>query len=197
MLSSGVAYPLPERSIALDRLYDTVKREKGGIDVLFASAGRGEPEPLGQVKEVFFDNISNLDLRGTLFHSASPLFNDKGSIFMNGSGMSVKGFPGFSVYAGSMAALRSFESTMTSAPRHRKLETEQRHATGALDEERVASLQTGPHNQSIPRGHGSTWETSRLRKGMMFGIATTENSGITTYFASTPSVARPPRPEDT
>jgi NAD(P)-dependent dehydrogenase (short-subunit alcohol dehydrogenase family) len=26
----------------LDRLYDTVKREKGKIDILFASAGRGE-----------------------------------------------------------------------------------------------------------------------------------------------------------
>ena len=27
----------------LDRLFDTVKREKGKIDVLFASAGKGEP----------------------------------------------------------------------------------------------------------------------------------------------------------
>jgi NAD(P)-dependent dehydrogenase (short-subunit alcohol dehydrogenase family) len=27
----------------LDRLFDTVKREKGAIDVLWASAGTGEP----------------------------------------------------------------------------------------------------------------------------------------------------------
>ena len=27
----------------LDRLYETVKREKGKIDILFASAGQGEP----------------------------------------------------------------------------------------------------------------------------------------------------------
>jgi NAD(P)-dependent dehydrogenase (short-subunit alcohol dehydrogenase family) len=27
----------------LDRLYDTVKREKGSLDVLWASAGVGEP----------------------------------------------------------------------------------------------------------------------------------------------------------
>ena len=31
----------------LDRLYDTVKREKGSLDVLWASAGGGEPAPLG------------------------------------------------------------------------------------------------------------------------------------------------------
>ncbi|AXC11925.1 3-oxoacyl-[acyl-carrier protein] reductase [Acidisarcina polymorpha] len=97
----------------LDRLYDTVKREKGSIDVLFASAGRGEPAPLEQVTEEFFDNIFDLNVRGTLFtvQKALPLFNDKGSIFLNGSGMSVKGFPGFSVYAGSKAALRSFVRT--------------------------------------------------------------------------------------
>src|SRR6202035_2242506 len=33
----------------LDRLFDTVKREKGKIDVLFASAGRGEALPLGEI----------------------------------------------------------------------------------------------------------------------------------------------------
>src|SRR6202521_4556350 len=31
----------------LDRLFDIVKREKDKIDVLFASAGIGEPVPLG------------------------------------------------------------------------------------------------------------------------------------------------------
>jgi NAD(P)-dependent dehydrogenase (short-subunit alcohol dehydrogenase family) len=35
----------------LDRLYDTVKREKGSIDVLWASAGMGEPAVLGEITE--------------------------------------------------------------------------------------------------------------------------------------------------
>src|ERR1700728_3157007 len=35
----------------LDRLFDIVKREKGKIDVLFASAGMGEPVPLGEITE--------------------------------------------------------------------------------------------------------------------------------------------------
>ena len=54
-----------------------------------------------------------LNARGTLFtvQKALPLFNDGGSIIMTGSVASVKGFPGFGVYAASKAALRSFART--------------------------------------------------------------------------------------
>src|SRR5215472_3064985 len=51
----------------LDRLFDTVKREKGIIDVLYASAGWGEAVPLGEVSEQHFDAIFGLNARGTLF----------------------------------------------------------------------------------------------------------------------------------
>ncbi|MGO8818368.1 MAG: SDR family NAD(P)-dependent oxidoreductase [Terriglobia bacterium] len=97
----------------LDRLFDTVKREKGKIDVLFASAGRGEAAKLGEITEQHFDAAFGLNARGTLFtvQMALPLFNDGGSIFMTGSVASVKGFPGFGVYAASKAALRSYART--------------------------------------------------------------------------------------
>jgi NAD(P)-dependent dehydrogenase (short-subunit alcohol dehydrogenase family) len=97
----------------LDRLFDTVKREKGRIDILFASAGIGENVMLGEITEQHFDATFGLNVRGTLFtvQKALPLFNDGGSIFMTGSNASVKGFPGFSVYAASKAALRSFART--------------------------------------------------------------------------------------
>jgi NAD(P)-dependent dehydrogenase (short-subunit alcohol dehydrogenase family) len=97
----------------LDRLYETVKREKGSIDVLFASAGMGAFAPLGQVTEEHFDPIIDLNVRGTLFtvQKALSLFKDNGSIFMNGSGASVKGNMGLGVYAASKAALRSFART--------------------------------------------------------------------------------------
>jgi len=39
----------------LDRLFDTVKRKKGKIDVLFASAGKGEAAKLGEITEQHFD----------------------------------------------------------------------------------------------------------------------------------------------
>jgi NAD(P)-dependent dehydrogenase (short-subunit alcohol dehydrogenase family) len=97
----------------LDRLFDIVKREKGKIDVLFASAGIGEPVPLGEITEQHFDKTFDLNVRGTLFtvQKALPLFNDGGSIFMTGSNASVKGFPGWGVYAASKLALRSFART--------------------------------------------------------------------------------------
>ena len=97
----------------LDRLYETVKKEQGYIDVLFASAGQGGREMIGSVTEEQFDTIFGLNVRGTLFtvQKALPLFRDGGSIVMNGSIASVKGMPGMSVYGASKAALRSFART--------------------------------------------------------------------------------------
>jgi NAD(P)-dependent dehydrogenase (short-subunit alcohol dehydrogenase family) len=71
----------------LDRLYETVKKEKGYIDVLFASAGQGGQEMLGSVTEEQFDTTFGLNVHGTLFtvQKALPLFRDGGSIVMNGS----------------------------------------------------------------------------------------------------------------
>src|SRR6202167_4722412 len=61
---------------ALDRLYDTVKKTKGKIDVLFASAGMGELVNLQDVTPDHFDKIFDLNVRGTLFtvQKALPLF---------------------------------------------------------------------------------------------------------------------------
>src|SRR3954464_2582056 len=71
----------------LDRLFDTVKRERGAVDVLWASAGTGEQGSLGEITEEHFDEAFSLNARGTLFtvQKALPLFSDGGSIFMTGS----------------------------------------------------------------------------------------------------------------
>jgi NAD(P)-dependent dehydrogenase (short-subunit alcohol dehydrogenase family) len=97
----------------IDRLYGIVKKEKGKIDVLFASAGFGEFTPIGKVTEEHFDKTFDLNVRGTLFtvQKALPLFSDDGSIFMNGSIAGSKGIPALGVYAASKAAVRSFART--------------------------------------------------------------------------------------
>jgi NAD(P)-dependent dehydrogenase (short-subunit alcohol dehydrogenase family) len=107
----------------LDRLFATVKREKGKIDVLFASAGSGESAKIGEVTEKHFDTVFGLNTRGTLFtvQKALPLFNDSGSIIMNGSVASIKGWPEFSVYSASKAALRSFARTWLNELKDRKI----------------------------------------------------------------------------
>ena len=107
----------------LDRLYDTVKKQKGHIDILFASAGRGEFAKIGEVTEEHFDTTFDLNVRGTLFtvQKALPLFNDGGSIFLNGSIASIKGIPAFSVYSASKAAVRSFARNWTLDLKERKI----------------------------------------------------------------------------
>jgi len=97
----------------LDRLYTTVAREKGEIDILFASAGVGELAKLEDVTEEHFDKTFNLNVRGTLFtvQKALPLFNDKGSVIMNGSIASIKSSPALGAYGASKAAIRAFART--------------------------------------------------------------------------------------
>ena len=94
----------------LDRLFDTVRQEKGAIDVLWASAGMGEQGRLGEITEEQFDAAFGLNARGTLFtvQKALPLLNDGGSIFMTGSNASLRGFPGWSAYAGSKAVQQAW-----------------------------------------------------------------------------------------
>ena len=107
----------------LDRLYETVKQEKGSIDVLWASAGTGEQSRLGEITEEHFDAAFNLNARGTLFtvQKALPLFNDGGSIFMTGSSASLKGYPEWSVYAASKAVLPAYARVWLSELKDRRI----------------------------------------------------------------------------
>jgi NAD(P)-dependent dehydrogenase (short-subunit alcohol dehydrogenase family) len=99
----------------LDRLYSTVKQQKGRIDILFANAGAGEFAPLGSITEEHFDKTFNVNVRGTLFtvQKALPLLNDGGSIILTGSIAGVKGIPAFGVYSATKAAIRSFVRSWT------------------------------------------------------------------------------------
>lgn len=108
----------------LDRLFETVKAEKGHIDILFASAGYGEfNAPLGSITEENCDKTFSLNVKGTLFtvQKALPLLRDGASIIMNGSIAGSKGFAGFSVYNASKAAVRSFARSWTSDLKSRKI----------------------------------------------------------------------------
>src|SRR5689334_9001912 len=84
----------------LDRLYATIREAYGRLDVLFANAGGGTFLPLGEITEEQFDKYFGINVKGTLFtvQKALPLMAAGGSIVLNGSMVSVKGVPGFSVY---------------------------------------------------------------------------------------------------
>ncbi len=107
----------------LDRLFETVKEEKGTLDVLWASAGAGEQGRLGEITEKQFDAAFSLNARGTLFtvQKALALLNDGGSIFMTGSNASLRGYPDWSVYAASKAVLPAYARVWVSELRDRKI----------------------------------------------------------------------------
>ena len=95
----------------LDKLFETVKAEKGSIDVLYANAGNGRGSPSSaRLPRSSFDQTFGLNARGTLFtvQKALPLLNDGASIILTASIASIKGWPGWSVYAGSKAILHAY-----------------------------------------------------------------------------------------
>ena len=107
----------------LDRLYSTVKRQKGHINILFANAGIGEFAPLGAITEEHFDKTFNANVKGLLFtvQKALPLLKDGASIILNASIVSHTGPPGLGVYSASKAAVRSFARSFTSDLKDRRI----------------------------------------------------------------------------
>lgn len=94
----------------LDRLYETVRREKGRLDVVFANAGSGTFAPLGAITEQHFDTTFSSNVKGLLFtvQKALALLRDGGSIILNASIAGSKGLEALSVYSATKAAVRSF-----------------------------------------------------------------------------------------
>jgi NAD(P)-dependent dehydrogenase (short-subunit alcohol dehydrogenase family) len=107
----------------LDRLYATVKEQKGRIDILFANAGVGELVRLGAITEAHFDKTFGINVKGLLFtvQKALPLFQDDGSIILNASIAASKGIEASSVYNATKAAIRSFARTWTVELKQRKI----------------------------------------------------------------------------
>jgi NAD(P)-dependent dehydrogenase (short-subunit alcohol dehydrogenase family) len=107
----------------LDRLYATVKKEKGRVDIVFANAGGGEMAPLGNITESQFDKTFGSNVKGVLFtvQKALPLMREGGSIILNASIVSSKGMPGMSVYSATKAAVRSFARSWTMDLKDRKI----------------------------------------------------------------------------
>ncbi len=107
----------------LDRLYKEVKKYGRKLDVIFANAGVARLAPFGTVDENFFDLHFDANVKGLFFsvQKGLPLMNDGGSIILNASIATTKGFPGMSVYSATKAALRSFARTWTNELRERRI----------------------------------------------------------------------------
>jgi NAD(P)-dependent dehydrogenase (short-subunit alcohol dehydrogenase family) len=141
----------------LDRLYATVKEQKGVIDVLFANAGVGGFAPIGSITQEHFDAIFGINVRGLLFsvQKALPLFRDGGSIILNASVASISGIEGASVYSASKAAVRSFARGWTSDLKGRKI--------------RVNTLSPGPIDTPLFEKAGNSKEEAEAFRSYVVG----------------------------
>ena len=94
----------------LDRLYATVKSEKGGVDIIVASAGFVEMANLADSTPEHFDKTFDINVRGTFFtvQRALPVLRDGGSVVLVASTVHMKGVPHYTTYAASKSAVRSF-----------------------------------------------------------------------------------------
>jgi NAD(P)-dependent dehydrogenase (short-subunit alcohol dehydrogenase family) len=142
----------------LDRLYATVKQQKGRIDILFANAGLGEFAALGTITEAHFDKIFNANVKGLLFsvQKALPIFNDGGTIILNASIAGSKGVPAFSVYSATKAAVRSFARTWSTDLKDRKI--------------RVNAVSPGPIDTPIFNTLGTEKEIAQMKEGLTSSV---------------------------
>jgi NAD(P)-dependent dehydrogenase (short-subunit alcohol dehydrogenase family) len=99
----------------LDRIYAQISKEKGRLDIVFANAGGGPLVPLGSITEEHYDSVFNVNVKGVVFtvQKALSLIPNGGTIILTGSIVSIKGFPAFSIYSATKAAVRNFARTWT------------------------------------------------------------------------------------
>jgi NAD(P)-dependent dehydrogenase (short-subunit alcohol dehydrogenase family) len=126
----------------LDRLYATVKKEKGAIDILFANAGVAKGGALGAITEEDFDYHFDINVKGMLFtvQKALPLLRDGASIILNASIVASKGLPALSVYSATKAAIRSFARSWANDLKARKIRVNA-VSPGAVDTAGLRGLQ--------------------------------------------------------
>jgi NAD(P)-dependent dehydrogenase (short-subunit alcohol dehydrogenase family) len=107
----------------LDRLYATVEKKSGRIDVLFANAGLGQFASFGGVSEESYDLQFDVNVKGLFFtvQKALPLLVDGGTIILNGSIAGVKGLGPASAYNATKAAVRSFARSWTNELKDRHI----------------------------------------------------------------------------
>jgi NAD(P)-dependent dehydrogenase (short-subunit alcohol dehydrogenase family) len=166
----------------LDRLFAQIKREKGKLDVVFANAGGAKFAPLGKITEEFYDSIFDINVKGVLFtvQKALPLMPDGASIILNASIVASKGFPAWSVYSATKAALRSFARTWTMDLKERRIRVNA-VSPGFIDTPAWHSTEAGEQQlklvaESIPLGRAGT--PDEIAKAVVF-LASDDSSYVT------------------
>ncbi len=151
----------------LDRLFATIKQQKGRLDIVFANAGIAKYATLGTIDEEHFDSIFNGNVKGMVFtvQKALPLMPDGASVILNASVVGSKGLPSNSVYAATKAAVRSFARTWTTDLKSRRIRVNA-ISPGPIDTEGLRELLgSGQAGQDRLNSIGTTVPLGRLGTG--------------------------------
>ena len=110
VIPSDASDPAAQKDVA-----EAIRREIGGLDVLFVNAGIAELRPVEQWDEAAFDRTFAINLKGPFFlvQALLPLFANPSSIVLNTSVNAHIGMANTSVYGASKAALLSLTRTLS------------------------------------------------------------------------------------
>lgn len=181
----------------LEALGAHIATRYGRIDVIFANAGTAKPGPFEQVSEKDFDLGVDTNLKGTFFtlQKLVPLMTAGGTVILNSSMQSSKGWPGFTIYAATKAAIRSLARTLTSELSARGIRVNA-VAPGLIDtdlirkvglsEEQIEQINKQAHAQIPLARSGSADEVARTvlflaseDSGYVSGVELTVDGGWT------------------
>jgi NAD(P)-dependent dehydrogenase (short-subunit alcohol dehydrogenase family) len=107
----------------LDAAYKKIHEKFGRIDVLFANAGVAKFAPAADSTEAMFDEITDINFRGTFFtvQRALPLLSEGAVILLTSTAVVHFGMPGTSIYAAGKAALNSLAKILAVELASRKI----------------------------------------------------------------------------
>lgn len=116
-LGSGVLVIAADSSevAAQQGVADVIKKEFGGLDIVFVNAGVADLRPVEKWDETGFDRSFAINVKGPFFliQALLPLLGTPASIILNASVNAHIGMPNTSVYGATKAALLSLTRTLS------------------------------------------------------------------------------------
>ncbi|WTX00087.1 SDR family oxidoreductase [Streptomycetaceae bacterium NBC_01309] len=105
----------------LDALFAAIRERHGRLDAVFANAGIGAFQPVGEVTEAEFTRVVDGNFKAAFFtvQKALPLLADGGAVLINASFAVHQGVPNTALYTAAKAAAHSLAPTLAAelAPR--------------------------------------------------------------------------------
>ena len=157
----------------LDNLFKEASDKFGKIDILFVNAGIAKFAPLEQSDEALFDEIVNINFKGSFFtvKNALPYLNEGASIIFTTTVAAKKGMAGASIYAASKSAIHALTKIFAAELVGRKI--------------RVNAVSPGPIETPIFDRMGAPEEAKKEMKGGMASQVPMKRMGTAEEVAKT------------